>query len=89
VILPNTDEAGALRVAELIRTQVRSIAIPHRRSTVDSMVTVSIGVATVIPICELSRQDFLHDVDMALYRAKESGRDRILQVAPDLAHPMC
>jgi diguanylate cyclase (GGDEF)-like protein len=89
IILPNTDEAGAVRVAEVVRTRVRSIAIPHPRSTVDSFVTVSIGVATVIPTSDRSRQDFLHDVDMALSRAKEPGRDRIIQVAPDLVHPVC
>jgi diguanylate cyclase (GGDEF)-like protein len=89
VVLPNTDEAGALRVAEMIRTRVRSIAIPHPRSTVDSFVTVSIGLATVVPTSGRSRQDFLHDVDMALYRAKEAGRDRTIQVAPDLPHPVC
>ena len=84
VILPNTDEAGALRVAECICQQVRAMAIPHPRSSVNCLVTVSIGISTTIPTLQRSRQDFLHDVDMALYRAKEAGRDRIVQVATEL-----
>jgi len=87
VILPNTDEQGALRVAELLRTHVRTLAIPHALSKVSPYVTVSIGIATTIPTQEMSHLDFLHDVDMALYRAKESGRDRIVQVAPAIVEP--
>ena len=88
VILPNTDEAGAKRVAELIRTHVRTLAIPHTLSSVSPYVTVSIGISTTVPDQDRSHLDFLHDVDMALYRAKETGRDRIVQVVSYTVEPV-
>jgi diguanylate cyclase (GGDEF)-like protein len=80
IILPDTDEQGALRIAELIQAQVAGLRIGHISSTVSRYVTVSIGLATTIPGRDRSHLDFLYDVDMALYRAKEKGRDRIIQV---------
>jgi PleD family two-component response regulator len=47
-------------------------------------VTVSLGLSTTVPMPDSSYLEFLYDVDMALYRAKEEGRDRIVQVAPML-----
>ncbi len=88
VVLPNTDEEGAIRVAEMICMHVRNAAIPHPRSPASQFVTVSIGLATVVPTPERSRQDFLHDVDMALYRAKEAGRNQIAQVTFDVPEPV-
>ncbi len=64
------------------------MGIPHTRSSVREIVTVSIGIATTIPATHSSRHEFLHDVDMALYRAKENGRDRIVQVACELTLPI-
>jgi diguanylate cyclase (GGDEF)-like protein len=81
VVLPNTNEEGAIRVAEMICMHVRNAAIPHPRSPVSRFVTVSIGLATTVPSSDHTRQEFLHDVDMALYRAKESGRNQIVQLA--------
>jgi PleD family two-component response regulator len=42
-----TDQAGAIRTAETIRAEVRRLAIPHRRSGVAGLVTVSSGLVTV------------------------------------------
>lgn len=80
IIQPNTDSDGALRVAELIRAHVRTLGIPHGNSAVSDNVTISIGISTTIPTRDRSHLDFLNDVDMALYRAKAEGRDRIVQV---------
>lgn len=78
VILPNTNEAGAMRVAELIREHVRELAIAHGSSPVSPYVTVSIGISTTIPVPGRSHLLFVHDADMALYRAKALGRDQIV-----------
>lgn len=80
IIQPNTDEQGSLHVAELIRTRIRLLGIPHARSRVSPIVSISIGISTTIPSRGRSHLEFLNDVDMALYRAKEEGRDRIVQV---------
>ena len=80
IIQPNTDSQGALRVAELIRSHISTLGIPHARSSVSANVSISIGISTTVPSRDRSHLDFLNDVDMALYRAKEEGRDRIVQV---------
>jgi diguanylate cyclase (GGDEF)-like protein len=85
VILPNTDERGANRVAEEIRRQLRAMKISHPSSSVSRHVTVSIGVTTAIPTRDESYLDFLHSADIALYRAKENGRDQIVQLTASLA----
>ena len=84
VIQPNTDEQGSLRVAELIQRCIHVLEIPHARSSVSPHVTISIGISTTIPSLGRSHLEFLNDVDMALYRAKEEGRDRIVQVTSDV-----
>ncbi|MFB2981656.1 PAS domain-containing protein [Microseira sp. BLCC-F43] len=76
VVLPNTDAKGAMHVASTIRQAVRQLAIPHSRSSVSDRVTVSLGVASVVPTKTLSSQDLLNAADRALYTAKQQGRDR-------------
>jgi diguanylate cyclase (GGDEF)-like protein len=85
IIQPNTDREGALNVADFIQSRVRSLYIPHARSAVSPNVSISIGVSTTIPSRDRSHLDFLNDVDMALYRAKKEGRDRVVQVGSEAA----
>ena len=75
-ILPNTDAAGAIAVAESIREAIRDLAIPHEQSDVSSIVTVSMGIATMVPCCEKSPNELIVASDRALYDAKRQGRDR-------------
>lgn len=75
VILPATPLEGALRVAEEIRVRVRALGISHAES-VYGCVTLSLGVATVIPNTSLSIPILIGAADEALYRAKATGRDR-------------
>ncbi len=49
VILPNTDLKGAETVAKEIRRSVRERGISHRSSAIDTIVTMSLGVASCIP----------------------------------------
>jgi diguanylate cyclase (GGDEF)-like protein/PAS domain S-box-containing protein len=76
VVLPNTDANGAMHIASTIRLAVRQLAIPHSRSSTSDRVTVSLGVAGVVPTKTLSPQDLLNAADQALYTAKQLGRDR-------------
>ena len=75
-ILPNTDAAGAIAVAESMRQAIRDLAIPHEQSDVSSIVTVSMGIATVIPCLGTSPDELIALADRALYDAKRQGRDR-------------
>ena len=77
VILPNTDTAGSHSVAEAIRQELAKAAIPHCTSSVSDSITLTMGVATIIPEHHLVSQDLLQAADLALYHAKQQGRDRI------------
>jgi diguanylate cyclase (GGDEF)-like protein/PAS domain S-box-containing protein len=75
-ILPNTDAAGAIAVAESIRQAIRNLAIPHEQSEVSAIVTVSMGIASIVPCCGESPDELIATADRALYDAKRQGRDR-------------
>ena len=77
VILPNTDLKGAETVAEDIRRSIRERRISHRSSAIDTIVTMSLGVATCIPSAANSAATLLKLADEALYAAKEGGRDQV------------
>ena len=76
-VLPNTDKEGALFVAERMRKSIEKLAIKHEHSTVADCVTISLGVANIIPQPSGSIADFIRSVDDALYLAKQEGRNRV------------
>ncbi|NEZ65040.1 diguanylate cyclase [Leptolyngbyaceae cyanobacterium CCMR0082] len=77
VILPNTDTGGGHSVALAIKDLLAKAAIPHATSGIAEDVTLTMGIATVIPGRHLASQDLLQAADLALYHAKQQGRDRI------------
>lgn len=70
VILPCTEKEGAFVLAEQIRKEVESLAIPHTGSPVSNNVTISLGVHTVTPSCMTSVKELISGADKALYDAK-------------------
>ncbi|MES9965438.1 MAG: diguanylate cyclase [Candidatus Sedimenticola sp. 20ELBAFRAG] len=80
-ILSDTDQPGALKVAEYISQNIRDAAIPHETSSVDGCVTLSMGVATVTPSTGSSVRALLEAADRSLYEAKQAGRNRIICVS--------
>ncbi len=74
-ILPGTDLAGAMLVANRLGEQVRSLRIEHAMSDVERFVTISIGVASAISH-DGGPEAVLGLADAQLYRAKQSGRGR-------------
>ncbi len=83
VILPNTHPDGARYVAELIRGEVERLDLPHAASSVADHVTISIGVASLVPEDACSPDELIRRADEALYRAKEGGRNRTVVHAGD------
>ena len=76
-ILPDTDLAGALIVAERIRQRIHGLKIEHAKSPVSEYVTASLGVATVSYAPNRTIDDIISMADKLLYEAKVAGRNRI------------
>ena len=76
VLLPDTGLSDALAIAERIRRNVSEMSVPCADGS-ETKVTVSIGVKTQSPSRDSMHDHFISDADKALYRAKETGRNRV------------
>lgn len=79
LLLPATDEEAARNVAERCRKLLAQKALPHASSGVGRVVTVSMGVGTIVPGAQDDPDVFLDRIDRRLYQAKSAGRDRICE----------
>jgi diguanylate cyclase (GGDEF)-like protein len=77
ILLPNTPLTGAIGIAKLLQTRIRELQIPNENSEVAPYVTLSFGVASIIPTTATTPEMFLTRADCELYRAKHQGYDRI------------
>ncbi len=77
-ILPNTDLDGAIIVAEQIRSAIANLEIPHQNSDISDRVTVSVGITSLIPNPEQKLSTLIQQADVALYGAKQKGRNRAI-----------
>jgi diguanylate cyclase (GGDEF)-like protein len=77
LIMPGASESVALRTAQRLRDMIEDEAIPHSGSEVESIITVSQGLVTVVPDGELKPEQLVKMADLALYEAKGSGRNKI------------
>ncbi|QKT02836.1 diguanylate cyclase [Ectothiorhodospiraceae bacterium 2226] len=77
VLLPNTELAGARLVAERIRACVAKLRLEARDDAL-AHVTVSVGVATMVPDGDNDMHMLIEVADEALYQAKAAGRNRVV-----------
>jgi diguanylate cyclase (GGDEF)-like protein/PAS domain S-box-containing protein len=77
LLLPETDESAALKVAERCHRLIEKLKIPHEKSAVSQFVTASLGVGTINPPAQMEPKNFIEAVDKLLYAAKQKGRNRI------------
>lgn len=76
IILPNTDTHGAWRIAQKIHESIRDLKITHAPDNQEAYVTVTMGVSTVVPGHDTTAQMLVQASDLALYHAKQQGRNR-------------
>jgi two-component system, cell cycle response regulator len=87
LVLAGTPVEQAIGLAERARTEVLALKIPHETSLVSDFVTVSLGVGTMVPDNDASPQRLIATVDRALYKAKQTGRNRTMVVSPVTKSP--
>lgn len=75
VLLPNTDDEGAERVAHLISENIEQLQIPHHYSTINDYITLSMGVATGIPTQALPASVLIEVAEKALQEALEKHQE--------------
>lgn len=78
LLLPETDTVAASQVAERCRLTIVEDRIAHPVATGSTVLTVSLGVGTVLPSPHDHCDRFIHLVDQRLYRAKTQGRNCIV-----------
>lgn len=76
VVLPSTNIHNAKKYGEWICERVLSLAIPHGHSDTVPFITISVGLATVVPSSRTTMENLIATADSALYLAKESGRNQ-------------
>ena len=78
ILLPGSHLADAIELAELLRARIEALDIRHDGSPL-ARITLSLGVAAVVPEPASSPAKLIDAADRALYRAKAAGRNRVAQ----------
>ena len=76
-LLPGVDQGGGEKIGERIRQHVEALSIPHEASDAKEVVTVSVGVATMLPGDEAGWDKLVERADKAMYLSKNQGRNRV------------
>jgi diguanylate cyclase (GGDEF)-like protein/PAS domain S-box-containing protein len=77
LLFAETPAENAARLAEMIRAAVLALEIPNPGSTTSTWLTVSVGVATIVPTQLDAIDNLFVCADRAMYAAKAGGRNRV------------
>jgi len=78
VILPHTGAEEGQKYGDWLCAHIRSLQIAHGYSATASTVTISVGLASLVPAAQSSTYALIAAADHALYQAKAAGRDRTI-----------
>ncbi len=83
LVLPHTDQAAAETLAQKIQAAIAEQAIAHQSSPTNAHITLSMGLASLVPQAGMTVSDFIHLADQALYQAKLAGRNQLAIATPE------
>jgi len=83
LIAPMTKPEGAAQLAENLQRAIEALALEHKSSKVSDKITISQGIASMVPDSTLNCIDLIKYADKALYQAKEFGRNRYIVYKPE------
>jgi len=78
ILLPGQNAHEAFEVLERLRADIEALAIPHLGSTVESVITLSAGFATIVPEPGITLENLIEQADQNLYTAKRKGKNRVV-----------
>ena len=78
ILLPGQNVQGAFEVLDRLRADVEAMAIPHMGSAASSVITITAGFATVIPVAGISLDNLIEQADQSLYAAKSKGKNQVI-----------
>jgi diguanylate cyclase (GGDEF)-like protein len=84
VVMPGASEEKAQETAEAILAAIRAERMPHASSPVADVITISLGVAAGRPGTTDDREHLIKMADVALFKAKDQGRNRVVMSSPML-----
>lgn len=76
LIFPGIDENNALKLADSMVQEISKKHIPHLKSEITDHLTISIGVASIMPANDENWEQLVSKADAALYRSKRNGRNQ-------------
>lgn len=83
LVLSDTDGTGALQVVTRMQRLLAKLSIPNTKSPIGGILTISAGVAWMIPDNKAQPEALLLKADRALYAAKAAGRNRVVVIDPE------
>lgn len=78
IVLSKCSSEEAIKFGELIKTTIAELNIPHKFSKISDIVTLSIGIACMVPNEDIKLKEFIRQADEQLYVAKKLGKNRVV-----------